>query len=355
MDRVVFVTPSYEIGGSQRVLLTLLANVDRMRITPELVVLDAKGGLRSEVPPGVPVHDLRRPRLRAALPRLFTTLREIRPGAIFSTLGYVNLAILAMRPFLSNRPRVIIRESNIPSQSLPSLAHPRILAAAYRFLYHRADHIICQSPQMEQDLVGNFGVDQSQVHQLPNPVDVTTIRAACAEPTRVPGEGLRLVAAGHLIQQKGYDRLLEMFTDLRPDAHLTIFGDGKERGALEAQIEKLGIAGRVDLPGFETNLWPAIAGADAFLMPSRWEGLPNAALEALACGVPVVATPSTGGLVDVAARAQEGAVTLVTPGTAFIEAIGKCEPRNNIDLRTSLLPDEYSLPRVATAFNDLLT
>jgi len=354
MDRVVFVIPSYEIGGSQRVLLTLLANVDRTRINPELVVFEAAGGLASQVPGDVPVHDLGKPRLRAAIPGLFATLRRLRPDTVFSTLGYVNLAVLGMRPFLGFRPRVIIRESNTPSQALPSLRYSSILGAAYRLLYRRAEHVICQSALMERDLVQNFGVRPEQVTQLPNPVDVAAIRKAAQSPKRTGGTGLRLVAAGHLIHQKGYDRLLDYFSELPGDARLTIFGDGAERAALESQVANLNIGDRVELPGFEPNLWPAMAGADAFLMPSRWEGMPNAALEALACGVPVIATPSSGGLADLADQAPAGALTLAAAGKAFAEAMAALKATETQEPRPSLLPEKFALQRVAAAFNDLL-
>ncbi len=354
MDRVVFVIPSFEIGGSQRVLLTLLANIDRTRIVPELVVFEAVGGLASQIPEDVPVHDLGKPRLRGAIPGLFATLRRLRPDTVFSTLGYVNLAVLAMRPFLGFRPRIIIRESNTPSQSLPSLRFSRALRAAYRLLYRRAEHVVCQSALMEQDLVKHFRVRPEQIIQLPNPVDTQAIRTAIPAPTRTPGAGLRLVAAGHLIHQKGYDRLLDMFAELPGDARLTIFGDGEERPALEAQLAALKIGDRVELPGFESNLWTAVAGADAFLMPSRWEGMPNAALEALACGVPVIATPTTGGLVEIASAAAAGAVTLAPAGAPFVAAMAAIQPRQEPGLGPSLLPAEFALERVAAAFNNLL-
>jgi glycosyltransferase involved in cell wall biosynthesis len=354
MNRVVFVIPSYEIGGSQRVLLTLLANIDRTRIAPELVVFDATGGLLPDVPENVPVHNLGKPRLRAAIPGLIAALRRLRPDAIFSTLGYVNLAILAMAPFLGFRPRVIIRESNTPSDSLPSLPYSGVISAAYRMLYRRANHVICQSEIMAQDLVQNFNVRPDQVVQLPNPVNVAAIRQGIDNPVRTKGAGLRLVTAGHLIHQKAYDRLLDMFAALPPDSQMTIFGDGAERAALEAQIVTLGIGDRVRLPGFVPDPWPTFAGADAFLMPSRWEGLPNAALEALACGTPVIATSTTGGLVDVARSAPTGAVTLVPHGDEFVQAIEAITANPDMGPRPSLLPDDFAIDRVAAAFNALL-
>jgi glycosyltransferase involved in cell wall biosynthesis len=106
-----------------------------------------------------------------------------------------------------------------------------------------------------------------------------------------------------------------------PQSHLTIFGEGELQSALRQQIERLNLKGRVALVGFEPQPAPWLAGADALLLPSRWEGLPNVALEALACGTPVIATPEAGGIGEIAAQAKPGAVTLAAPGHEFVTAM----------------------------------
>ena len=78
------------------------------------------------------------------------------------------------------------------------------------------------------------------------------------------------------------------------EAHLTILGDGADKLLLECRIASLNLGDRVELRGFDPNPWAYYAGADAFLLPSRWEGMPNAALEALACGTPVIAMSHAG-------------------------------------------------------------
>lgn len=351
--RVLFVLPSFEIGGSQRVLLTLLRHLDRSRYAPELVVFDISGGLRDMVPADVPMHDLRRPRLRDAIVALWGTARHVRPHIIFSTLGYVNLAVLGMRRWLPGRPRIVVRESNLPSQALPALRHYRWIAAGYRALYPRADAIICQSHSIRKELTRDFGVRPAQAVLVRNPVDVESIRRRAVAATRAPGSGRRFVAAGHLIHQKGYDRLLEIFAQL-PEAELDIYGDGAERANLEAQVRRLRLGARVRLPGFASQqLWSAMAGADCFVMPSRWEGMPNAALEALACGTPVLATPEAGGLTEVAEDAPPTAVTLA-PMEAFLDALRQVVPRTDAGLRPTLLPPAFTLSRAVQEFERVL-
>jgi glycosyltransferase involved in cell wall biosynthesis len=215
--------------------------------------------------------------------------------------------------------------------------------------------VICQSQRMGEELMADFAVRPGGLVHLPNPVDVASIRETAVQPVRRPGAGLRLVAGGHLVPQKGFDRLLEMFAELPADSYLTILGDGSDRAALERQARDLNITDRVAMPGFCKSPWPVYAGADAMVLPSRWEGMPNAALEALACGTPVIGTPEAGGLTEVADMALDGSIVLASNGIDFIQAMRAITPQPPPVLRDSLLPHCFALDSVAEQFNGLLS
>lgn len=348
--RVVFVLPYFDGGGSQRVALNLLRGLPRDRFAPELLLFDARGPLRAEAPPDAPVRDLGGARLRSVALKLLQALRERPPDVLFSTFGYVNVALLALRPFLGSRPRLVIREGNTPSASLPRLAFGRVLSLGYRLLYPRADCVICQSQLIADELDVHYRVPRSRLVRLANPIEVEAIRRRAKPLRRHPGPGPRFVAAGRLTAQKGFDRLLEMFRELPPPAHLTILGEGGAEGDLRQLAARLGVGERVHFGGFEANPWPYFAGADAFLLPSRWEGMPNAALEALACGTPVIATPEAGGFAEVAGEAPPGAATLAAAGPDFVAAMRRVEPRPPGAVRPSLLPARFEAGRVLEAF-----
>lgn len=352
--RVAFVLPDFEGGGSQRVALNLLRGLPRERFAPELLMFDARGPLAELAPPDAPIVDLGRSRLRSASPRLLGALRERRPDAIFSTFGHVNVALLALRPLLGFRPRLVIREGNTPSESLPRLSFGWALAAGYRALYRSADCVICQSGRIADELQNRFGVPAERLARLANPVEISAIRDRAAPVRRRPGPGARFVASGRLTQQKGFDRLLEMFSALPDTAHLTVLGEGEDEAALRRRSARLGLADRVAFDGFAANPWPLYAGADAFLLPSRWEGMPNAALEALACGAPVIASPEAGGFVEVAEEAPPGAARIAAPGPDFIAAMQLVRADAAPRLRPSLLPARFEAGRVLAEFSRLL-
>jgi glycosyltransferase involved in cell wall biosynthesis len=352
--KVLFVLANFAGGGAERVALTLFQRLDRNVFVPHLAVLEAAGPLRDLLPGDAVLHDLGQPRLSRALPKLVGLIRRERPAVVFATQGYLNVALLALGPLLPPGTRLALRESNTPSQSLPNRRFPRLMAWAYRRFYPRADLLFCQHRQTATEMRRNFAVPQHRITALPNPVDVVRLRAAAASPRRLPGPGLRFVAAGRLHRQKGFDRLLALFAELPSDAQLTIHGEGGEAEALRAQIDNLDLRGRVTLAGFTEDLPAVLAGADACLLASRWEGLPNVALEALAVGTPVIATPECGGIAELAEAAEPGAVTIAPWGENFRAGLIACVPRRPQAPSRSLLPPRYDVDAVAAIFNTAL-
>ncbi|NQV72440.1 glycosyltransferase, partial [bacterium] len=178
--RILFVLPSFAGGGAERVALTLLASLDPTSFSPALAVLDNRGPLADMVPEGTPVTDLETPRLRRALVPLVLAIRKAKPDIVFSTLGYVNLALLAAQPFLPQCTRIVVREANMPSLSLPNTSHPASFKTAHRFLYPRADIVICTSEQMAEEMGRDFTILPANISLLPNPVDEVAVRRAAA-------------------------------------------------------------------------------------------------------------------------------------------------------------------------------
>jgi len=352
--KVAFVLPSLAGGGAERVMLALAAGLDRARFSPHLVLFTRDGPLAGSLPGDLPLIDLAQPRLRRARPVLIAALREMRPEVVVSTFGYVNLALLAARRRLPAETRLVLREANLPSLSLRNARFGRLMAMGYRRWYRYADRVIATSQRMADEFADRFAVPRARLAVLPNPVDETALRAAAAKPTRTPGPGPRFVAAGRLVAQKGFDRLIAMFSEMTDDAQLTILGDGPERAALAQQAAALRWSGRLALPGFTPDPWPYYAGADAFLMPSRWEGMPNAALEALACGTPVIAAPEAGGIAELALAAPAGSVTIAEAGALFVTAMRAVKPAAPTGPRASLLPTAHRIENAVAAFEAIL-
>lgn len=341
LGRVVFVLPSFAGGGAERAVLTLAGALVRRGVDARLVVLEGRGPLRDAVPPSLPVIVLDAPRVRRALPRLARALRALDADIIVPTIGHLNLAVLALRPLLG-RARIAVREANTPGAALAATGRAGLFRLGYRLLYPRADLVLCNAHAVADELVRDAHVPRARIAILPNPVDEVAIRAAVRPVRRDPGSGRRFVAAGRLTRQKGFDRLLGLVDRLDKDDRVTILGEGPEGAALRARA-----SGRVRFAGFEANPWPWYAGADAFLLPSRWEGMPNAALEALACGTPVIAAPEAGGAAELAAEAP---VTLAPFDGGFLAAMQAVAPDPVHEPRPSLLPARFEAEAAAGTF-----
>jgi len=351
--KVAFVLPNLAAGGAERVALTLLRTVDPERFEVCLVLLEQSGPLADDYSSRIPTYVLARPRLRRAIPALLRVLNRVSPRVIFSTFGHVNVLLLAMRPLLAGKPRLLLREPNTPSMSIPRLAYGDILRFAYLCLYRHADRIVCQSRRIADELQNDFGVSRRQVDHLPNPVDLDFIRREAIPPIRPPGPGPHFVACGSLTYQKGFDRLIEWFRLVPPPATLWIIGGGPDKQMLQNMIRDRRMLDRVDLLGYIDKPWQYFAAADAFLLPSRWEGMPNVALEALACGTRVIGTPEAGGLVELADEVAGGAVC-IAPEPDFVASIQRATRRTDSGLKPSLLPAAHAAENVSLQFNRIL-
>lgn len=307
MKTVLFLIPTLTGGGAERVIVTLLRHLDRQRFKLILAVVDCRQAVfREEVPNDVEFIDLGCTRVRQALPKIIGLIWRRRPDVVFSTLSHLNLALAMLRPLLPDKVRYLARETSLVSQNLATMPWSRLWPLAYRFFYSTLDRVICQSEAMREDLVGNFKLPGHKAVVIRNPVDIERLRILAAEPPAEPfsspAGSIRLVAAGRLSLEKGFDLLLDSLALLNdPRFHLTVLGEGPLRGVLKAQMVALGLGRQVRFLGYQSNPYPYFAQADALVLSSRYEGLPNVVLEALACRTPVIAMPSIGGVKEILA------------------------------------------------------
>jgi glycosyltransferase involved in cell wall biosynthesis len=222
-------------------------------------------------------------------------------------------------------------------------------------LYRRADLLLASSDVMEDDLRSLTGAN---ITRLDNPVDVAVLRRIDVFGGRRPGSGRALVFVGRLTPVKAIDELLRAFASAGgPDDRLEILGEGPERMRLDALIDELSLRSRVTLHGARTDHWAFVARADALVLASHHEGMPNAALEALALGTPVLATTDLAVLASLSKETEDGALRLVARKD-LVRAIAEIERLPDTELpRRSLLPERFAraavIDRLTTLMSDL--
>ena len=359
--RILFAINSLAGGGAERVLVTLLGASGpwRDRYDMHLVLLDDEPRAY-DVPDWVNVHQLdARYRLLPSLAGFRALAARLSPHATLSFLTRANVAnawAMAGR----GRPWLISERVNTSAH----LGNARAAKAMVRMAYPRATHVIAVSDGVVDDLATNFGVARSRMSAIANPVDHRRIAELAAEqPAFVPA-GPYIVAAGRLTPNKNFPLLLRAYASAALPERLVILGEGPERGALRGLATSLGIADRVDMPGFAANPFAIVARARAYAMPSNAEGFPNGLVEAMACGVPVVATNCASGPSEILAGRPRDAITgaiEVEAGTlvptddvaAFAAALGRllAEPRrSDCGARARERSEAYGVERAAASY-----
>ena len=257
------------------------------------------------MPSWVTVHALGADRVRSGALRLLLLVHRLNPDVILSGMAHLNFLVLLLRPLFPPSTRVLVRQNGTVSSALSGGGLPRHTRMLYQLLYCHADRVICQSHAMAMDLACELDLGTEHIAVLPNPVDLPGIldgiQSAKNAPTQWTGPGPHLLAVGRLSREKGFDLLLQAFTQVRhqfPRADLLIAGTGPVEAALKAECDSLGLNAAVHFAGHLANPYACFPGATLFVLSSRHEGMPNALLEAAAAGLPIVAVPSSGGVVD---------------------------------------------------------
>jgi glycosyltransferase involved in cell wall biosynthesis len=355
---VLFVLGSMAGGGAERIVAHLVKHLNRDEFDARVGLLWRHGDYLDQFADSALVvatlgHGWIRyrdqPRWWELLPALALVplqqreiVRRFRPHIVVTVTKSMNIAARVSLP-LAGRRRLtwVVREGNNTGAMIDSESPTGLLRAlqdlAVRIAYRRADRVVAISDGVGAALAHRFGVDPKRVSTIYNAVDVATVRVRAAEETpRLPPQPF-IVAAGRLVHQKGFDLLIRAFAARLAERQLSlvIVGEGPERSALEALARAHGVEHRVHLPGFVENPWSYFARAAAFVCSSRWEGFGNVIIEAMACGVPVVATDCDFGPREIVRHGDSGLLV----GAATVEALG--------DAIVSVLDDRQLASRLA--------
>ena len=319
--------PSLRGGGAERVLVNLANGFAERGYGVDLVLAKAEGVYFDQLSPAVRVVDLHTPRVLRALPGLVSYLRRERPAALLSALNHANvIACLAHR--LARVPtRLVISERNTLSVSRPQNARGRLVPWFMRWTYPWADAVVAVSQGVADDLVRTLGIAAERVKVIYNPVVDDELLAKAQEPLDHPwftdGAPPVVLGVGRLTEQKDFPTLIRAFARVRTHrrARLMILGEGELRPQLEALVRQLGLQDDVALPGFVANPFAYMARAAVFVLSSRWEGLPGALIQAMACGAPVVSTDCPSGPREILEDGRWGRLVPVGDVDALAEAI----------------------------------
>ena len=331
--RVLLIIPHLGNGGAEQVMSLLARSLSPEKYELHLGLMAQRDAPQHGLPVEVRIHALGGVRVRHGALRLLRLVRNLRPRVILSGMAHLNFLVLLLRPLFPRGTRVLVRQNATVSAALAFGGQPRCTRLLYRLLYRRADWVICQSRAMAEDLVKELQMEWERIAVLPNPVDRKRIEAAANSQSVWTGRGPHLLVVGRLSREKGFDLLLEALAKVRnryPEADLLAAGAGPEETALKTQCKLLGLEEAVRFAGYVEQVYALYSGASVFVLPSRHEGMPNALLEAALGGLPLVALPCSGGVMDLL-RVMPGAwlaseVSSRALAETLMEALGMLEP-----------------------------
>lgn len=366
---VLVVADSLRDNGGLRVALAYASRWRRLGAPTQVaVVQDVDDSALATTDPDVPLTFLtaRNSRFRYTWPlALGRLLRRARRSDVVlagseTGIGLV-LAFVAAR--LARRPFAVLVQADL-DDSISTWVRPQMQPFT-RFVHSRADAAVAVAESIVPGILAN-GLPPDRVTVVVNGIDVDQVREhaglsgdAAARPPR--SEPPSVVAQGRLSVQKDYPLLIRAHARVLAagvDHRLVIIGDGPARAELAALVCELGVAGSVELAGYVENPYPISSTADLFVLSSYSEGMPLTILEALAMGLPIVATRCGSGVEQLL---QGGAFGELVP-VGDVDALGAAierhlrEPADLLDraVRGPLHARSYDMTRSARTILELL-
>jgi glycosyltransferase involved in cell wall biosynthesis len=260
--------------------------------------------------------------------RLARFLARSRPDVALAVGGASNVKLALAQGLARSLARLPTRIV-LSYHGRSSIGRGRLGWSAYALaplLTRYAARTVCVSDHLVAHLVNDWRAVRERVVRIHNPVATDRAKPA-ADEQALRARAPSVIAVGRLSAEKDFPTLLAAMARLqRGDIRLVICGEGPERAALTSLAAHLGLAGRVDLPGYVSDPWGAYAQARCFALSSRSEAFGNVVVEALASGLPVVAT-DCGGPAEILAGGRFGAVVPVGDPAALAAGIAQALER----------------------------
>ncbi|MCV6628473.1 MAG: glycosyltransferase [Flavobacteriaceae bacterium] len=344
-SKIVFVLPSLEAGGAERVLSFLAKRIDRTRFEPIMLVIGSSNKVAYDTG-DAKVCFLNKSRLLFAIPAFFGFLRREKPKVVFSSIGHLNTAA-GLLSFYFRNTKFIIREASVISSisqfGSKSFLYDKLSSLAFK----KADSIVCQSKDMEIDFKKLYSVSNDKVHVIGNPVTIERLARTRAPKT----EQLRLITIGRLSAEKGHERILNSLSQLERDYHYTIIGSGDKEAEIKSHVKSLGMTSKVSFVSYTDDVVSYLIQNDWFLQGSYVEGFPNAVLESCAVGTPVLAFPAPGGTKEIIEQGVNGFI--LADEKAYVKKLQNL-PNLNPDMVIESVYQRYDSKVILEIYEKLL-
>lgn len=305
--KILFVVPNLSAGGAEKVMSFVAQNLDASKFSVKLIVIGFKKDSVYNTA-NVDTIYLNKNHVRNAFFSLIKKVRHEKPHIILSSIGHLN-SIVGLIAFLFPKIVCIGRETfvrglqqNIPNnKSLRYFLFSLITKISYRGL----QYIMCQSQDMEDDMVKNKGIPLDKIITINNPISQNfTIKSTIPEYSN----GYQFITIGRLAKPKGHERILRILSKIKYPFSYTIIGDGPEKDNLIEKIKLYNMKDKIKHIPYTNNVREYLSESHFYLQGSYFEGFPNALIESIAVGTPAIVFDAPGGINEIMVSGENGQV-----------------------------------------------
>lgn len=301
--KITFVIPSLAAGGAERILSFVAQNIDKNTFDPTLLVVGFKKDTVYDVS-DLNVIYLNKTRVLKAVFAIANHFRKQKPQVVVSSIFHLN-TIIAFMSICFPKIKFAAREANVLSVLAEHDRGNRLNIAKIfiKKAYKLVDCLICQSKDMQQDMVANYGVSMDKTALINNPI--TSITTPKTE-VRDNNKPLQIITVGRLSKEKGHERIIEVLSKLEFPFHYFMIGDGIEKENIVHLIQTKGIENQVTQISYTKNVEDYLRKSDVFVLGSYSEGFPNALIESAVVGTPIIAFKAPGGINEIIEPGKNG-------------------------------------------------
>jgi glycosyltransferase involved in cell wall biosynthesis len=376
MRKIIFVVHSLEGGGAEKVASILAEYLQKSEEDIKIILVLSVNDSKRSLGKGIDVRYLNLPghgrnehpiaKFFRVIIRLSRILKEESPCTLLSFMDYSNVVSIIGNWLSGRKNRVVISVHTVRTAHIREYkanVRERLMDVLIRTLYNRADSIIAVSRGVSNDLIKQFNIREGLMNIIHNPVDLPIIHSLSEEVVKeecFDADIPVILSVGRLSKEKGFDYLLRAFAHLSEiaDVRLAVLGEGEEESRLKELSRNLGIDSNVFFLGFKNNPYKYMKRAAIFVLPSLYEGFGVVIVEAMACGVPVIATRSYDGIDNIINHEKNGLLVPVadekTLSTAILRLLGSFEEREKYARKAKEKALEFSADKIANQYKEIL-
>ena len=300
---ITFILPTLLAGGAERILTFVAKNIDASKFEPTFIIAGFRKDSAYNIE-GLNVIFLNKSRVLKAFYPIIKHLKKAKPQIVITSIYHLN----TMVAFISiGFPKIkfIAREASILSKLMHEENSSKINFSQFfiKKAYQHIDCLVCQSKDMQKDMVNNYGVPLKKTVLINNPI--TGVYESKIE-NKATNNILKIITVGRLSIEKGHDRIIDVLSQLKFPFHYLIIGDGPEKENIFNLIKEKGLLNHVSHIEYTKEVSSYLKENDVFLQGSYSDGFPNTLIESCVVGTPIIGFNAPGGIKEIIENGENG-------------------------------------------------